>query len=367
MKICFLASANSAHLIKWSKWFSEQGHKIDIITFEKEINRNPYAKIYTIPVEVNPSTACEWEKIRYLTHGDKIRELVEMIQPDVINVHYASSYGVAAALAGIGEYILSVWGSDIFSFPKRSFFHRHLIKFSLQKAKWIFSTSRVMANETQKYTDKDIFITPFGVDMKLFRPLEGKLQNQDNFVVGTVKTLAPKYGIEYLLKAVAIIRKRYPDIPLQLRIAGQGISEDNLKLLAQRLGINEVTTWLGYIPQEQAAEEWANFDVAVVASDFESFGVAAVEAQACGTPIIVSDAPGLLESTLPGVSSIVVPRKNVQELAEAILRLYYDKALRREMGNAGRQYVLEHYEINHCFNDIIIKFNDFQKVVSHKG
>lgn len=357
MKICFLASANSTHIIKWSQWFASQGHQVEIISFETDKGTNPYAKIHSIPIGFNPRTANSIRKLAYLTHGREIQKLVQSIQPDVVNVHYASSYGVAAALAGIAPYILSLWGSDIYDFPKTSFFHRKSLEFSLQRASVLFSTSKAMADEAGNYTNKPIEITPFGVDIDLFRPREHA--NRDVFVVGTVKTLAPKYGIEYLIKAVSIIRKEHPEVPIRLRIAGKGKYEASYKALASNLGLEDITTWLGFISQEQAAVEWAGFDVAVAVSDSESFGVAAVESQACGTPIIISDVPGLMESTCPGESSIVVPRRNERALAGAILRLYEDKGLRMQMGQAGRRYVLENFELNRCFEIIEVFFARF--------
>lgn len=339
------------------KWFTTQGHTIDVISFEKDTQANPYATIHTIPVRLDPKTANNLSKLQYLIHGKMLRKIVEKINADIINVHYASSYGSAAALAGIGKYVLSVWGSDIFSFPNYSFFHRQLIKFSLRHAECIFSTSDAMAKETRKYTDKPIFITPFGVDTNIFHPYER--EKRTDFVVGTVKTLTHEYGISLLLQAAAILRKNNPEIPLRLRIAGTGKDEAELKFLAKHLGLGEITTWLGFLPQEQVALEWANFDVAVIVSDVESFGVAALEAQACATPLVVSDAPGLLETTLPGVSSIVIPRKDSHALADALIQLYRDESLRKNMGGGGIRYVSEKYEINHCFKRMEEQFEHF--------
>ena len=74
--------------------------------------------------------------------------------------------------------------------------------------------------------------------------------------------------------------------------------------------IDSIVKWLGFISQEDAAKEWANMDIGIIpsVSDSESFGVSAVECQACGVPVIISDIPGLEESTCPGKSSLVVPR-----------------------------------------------------------
>ena len=153
-----------------------------------------------------------------------------------------------------------------------------------------------MAEESKKYTDKPFVITPFGVDMNLFSPVKRTRQENDgNFIIGTVKSLTPKYGIDTLLKGAALVNKRHPEYNLHLRIAGKGQSELELKDLAKKLGIASITEWLGFISQEDAAKEWANMDVGIVTSSAlsESFGVSAIECESCETPIIISDIPGL--------------------------------------------------------------------------
>ena len=304
--------------------------------------------VHLVDLGVDPDGS-DLGKLKYLTAGGKIRRIIREIGPDVVNAHYATSYGIAMALSGVKGYALSVWGSDIYDFPRRSALHKSLLQFSLKKAGLLFSTSQAMAEEAGKYTNRKFEITPFGVDMELFTP--GKRNRTDSgFVIGTVKALFDKYGIADLLRATAIVKEK--GIPVRLRIAGQGPQEAEYKALAAELGIDSITDWLGQIPQEQVAVEWANMDAAVIPStlESESFGVSAVEAQACGTAVIISDIPGLKETA--GETGIVVPRKNPGAIAEAVVKLYEDPELRKQLGEAGRKQVLENYELNKCFEHI---------------
>lgn len=348
MRICFLAPANSAHTVKWCRYFAEKGHEVHVISFTE-------GEIEGVRIHLVSSGAAagggDMQKLLYLTGAGKVRKLVREITPDVLNVHYATSYGTVAALAGCKNYVLSVWGSDIFVFPKKSPIHRLLLQCSLRRAQYLFSTSRAMAEEAGKYTKKHFEITPFGVDLQLFSP-EKRRREENDFRVGTVKTLAPAYGIDTLLKAVSIVRTEHPEIPLRLRIAGSGPQEAEYHELAKNLGIESLTDWLGFLPQARAAEEWANMDLAVICSNSESFGVAAVEAQACACPVIISDLPGLMEATDPEKTAVVVPKGNAKKLAEAIIMLYNAPERRKEMGKCGRVYVEEHYELTNCFEKV---------------
>lgn len=347
MKILFFASAKSIHTKKWCRWFTEQGHEVAVLTFHNDAIEN--TKVFPIKTKLNTDGG-DLAKLNYLTHRMEIRNTIRKIQPDIINVHYATSYGAAAAASGLRNYVLSVWGSDIYDFPRKSPVHRQLLEFSLRKAKYLFSTSRAMAKETEKYTKKEIIITPFGVDTALFSP-DKRIRHDGRFVIGTVKSLYPKYGIDKILLAASEILRRVPALPLEVRIAGSGPLEAELKELSRRLKLEAHVTWLGYISQEAASLEWANMDCAVIPSELESesFGVSAVEAEASGIPVVISDVPGLQEATEPGVTSLVVDRRNVGKIADAVLDLYYDREKRESMGRAGREFALQRYNLDTCF------------------
>lgn len=352
MKLCLIAPADNYHIQKWSSWFTKRGHEVHVVSFTKCVLEGATVHWLNVLTDVKSS---DIRKILYLSKAREIRRAVKEIAPDVISVHYATSYGTAVALSGIRKYALSVWGSDIYDFPRKSCIHKYMVKYSLSRASYLLSTSQAMAKEAEKYTKKSILITPFGVDMEMFSPALRNRRNDDqNFIVGTVKGLEPKYGIDIFLQSAAVVHQLRPDIDLKLHIAGKGTHEKKYKQLAHELGLSDITKWLGFISQKQAAQEWANMDVAVIPStkNSDSFGVSAVEAQACGIPLIISDIPGLMEATSPGNSCICVPRQNIQLLAKAIIQLYDDIDLRRCMGITGRNFAKDHYELNHCFQYI---------------
>ena len=174
------------------------------------------------------------------------------------------------------------------------------------------------------------------------------------FMIGTVKKLEPKYGIDVLLRAAAIFRRKRPDVNLRLMIAGTGTHEEEYKKLAEELGLSERVTWTGFLSQDEAADLWASLDVAVIPSvlDSESFGVSAVEAEASGVPVITSDVPGLMEATRPGYTALTVKRQDPEALAEALIQMYDDPVLRGRLGQNGRKYVQKRYEYKDCFQRI---------------
>ena len=354
MKICFVAEANSVHIEKWCRWFLSRGHEVHVISFTP--GDIPGAEIHLMDVGLSGEES-DAAKLKYLTKGRELRRIIEEIVPDVVNVHYATSYGAVAALAGLRGYALSVWGSDIYDFPKKSALHLAFLKYSLSKADVLFSTSRAMARETRKYSKKPIRVTPFGVDTELFSPEKRTREMYSEgreFRIGTVKKLDPKYGIDDLLRAAAIVKERKPDLLLTVDIAGTGTHEEEYHRLAEQLGIADIVCWEGFVDQEKAACIWADLDLAVIPSvlDSESFGVSAVEAEASGVPVLISDVPGLMEATRPGFTSKVVSRQKPEILADAIIDFANDPELCRKLGKNGRKYAVKRYSLEACFTHI---------------
>lgn len=283
-------------------------------------------------------------KVGYLFKISKIKKIIKKIQPDILHAHYASSYGLLGALINYHPFVLSVWGSDIYDFPNKNFLNRAIIKYNLRKADVILSTSKVMADEVKKYTNKPIEITPFGVDVNFFKP--AIKENKKKITIGTIKTLEKKYGIDYLIKAFAILDKRLNgEIEIELIVGGQGSQREYLFELTRQLGIAQKVTFTGFLSGSEVIETYNKFDIAVFPSISESFGVAAVEAQACGLPVIVSNVGGLPEATQPGKSSLLVEKENVEQLADAMEKLVRNKDLRVKMGETGREYIINNYNI----------------------
>lgn len=359
MKICYLSDANSEHTKKWCNFFVEKGYDIEVISLTKgEIDG---VKVHSLNLESDKVRNYNiLYKIKYYFKINKVKELVKEINPDIVHAHYASSYGLLGAHTNFHPYILSVWGSDIYDFPQRSFIFKKMIKRNLSKADIIMSTSKAMAIETKKYTSKDIEITPFGVDVNLFRPYDNRYKEKEHITIGTVKTLDPNYGIEYLVRAFAILCSRFPEKKLLLEIAGKGSQLEYLKNLSESLGIKDNVKFLGFLKTDQVIEAFNRFDIAVFPSLSESFGVAAIEAQSCGVPVIVSNVGGLPEATKPGYSSILVNKEDENELADALERLVKNEGLRVSMGKNARRFVEDNYNIVDNFNKVEKIYNSIK-------
>ncbi|WP_296205413.1 glycosyltransferase [Psychrobacter sp. UBA3962] len=359
MKIALLSGASTIHTIRWANGLAAAGVEVHLISQHPVLEAlDPKVKTYIFKYR---------GVIGYFTMVPKVKKLLKKIKPDLVNAHYASGYATTARLVGYHPWVLSVWGSDVYDFPYKSPLHGKLVQDNLLYADQLASTSICMAQQTQSLIpsrDLDITITPFGVDTKYYDSLTTPLSEKTNdtsIVIGTVKTLAPKYGIDTLINAFALILKSlantHPNIEkkLKLRIVGDGPQKEELKNLAEQLRIKDRVDFVGRVNSKNVPYELDKFDIYVALSrlDSESFGVAIIEAGAAGRPVVVSDAGGLPEVVIDGTTGFVVPRESPKAAADAITKLVLEKHLRINMGNAGKEHVSSNYDWTKCI-DIMI-------------
>src|SRR5699024_1434134 len=119
------------------------------------------------------------------------------VNPDSLRV-----YSTSARLANSLAFVLSVWGSDVYDFPYKSPIHKWLVRKNLLAADIVASTSHCMAAQTRSLAPglEEIPITPFGVDMTAYENISPVSTDNKNIVIGTVKVMADKYGIDTLIE-----------------------------------------------------------------------------------------------------------------------------------------------------------------------
>lgn len=195
------------------------------------------------------------------------------------------------------------------------------------------------------YAHPHVYITPFGVETERFRACSTKVVEQ-RVIIGTVKSLRHKYGVDTLLKAFALACQSVGDsIDLRLEITGDGPELRALQKMAQKLAIANKVIFHGAVRHDKVPDMLKRLDIYLALSrlDSESFGVAILEASSCEKPVVVSDADGPAEVVKDGTTGFVVSKNEPQAAEDAILKLVRDPLLRAQMGKAGRRHVLENY------------------------
>lgn len=349
MKILLLADPSNPHTIKWVNSLNQEGFDIILIGLSK-YNKNDYAdtvKILSLktPSIIKSKHSGNFLKIIYLAIIPQLKKTIRKFDPDVLHAHYASSYGLIGALTNFHPFILSVWGIDINVYPKVSIIYSYLVKYVLRKADLILATSEHLKKETLKYSNKNVEVVPFGIDLNIFCPNNViSIFNKNDIVVGTVKRLEDKYGIDKLIEAFSQIKVRNPELPLKLLLVGEGSIRPKLVELVNKLKIAGITTFAGEISHDKVTDYHNMIDVSVFLSKTESFGVSVLEASACENPVVVHNVGGLPEVVDHEITGLIVPSNNIEASVLAIEKLVLSKPLREAMGKAGRQKVIKEFD-----------------------
>jgi L-malate glycosyltransferase len=332
LRLCILGPSHSAHTQRWVNVLKQRGHQVELISL------HPSDDSKGDVAYVGASSRRWLGKWGFALAVPRVRARIRKFRPDIVHAHRLSSYGIVAWLAcGDVPLIVSAWGEDVYLAPRNAVV-RLGIRRVLAKAAVICATSRHLAAAVRDYTPKDaeVKVIPFGVKTDVPTASDGPPDT--DLVIGTVRHLRPNYGIDILLRAFALVVGK---VQVRLVIGGDGPQRRELEALAVSLGISDRVTFLGRVPPDRVPDLVSSLDVYAMPSLYESFGVAALEAQAASVPVVASAVGGLVETVQEG--GVLVPPGDPQRLAEGLLDLLQDKVKRQSLGAAGRQFVLDHY------------------------
>jgi D-inositol-3-phosphate glycosyltransferase len=191
-----------------------------------------------------------------------------------------------------------------------------------------------------------IAVVPPGVDLAMFQPMDragarreiGYGSGRLLLFVGRLERLK---GVEVAIRALALLRDRRHD-DVRLLILGEDSQEgdesekERLKAIASEVGVRDRVDFVGSVAHHELPYFYAAADVCVMPSYSESFGLVALEAQACGCPVVASGVSGLRSVVRDQVSGYLIDEHDAATYAERIGRLLEDRELAEQMGRRGR-------------------------------
>jgi glycosyltransferase involved in cell wall biosynthesis len=179
---------------------------------------------------------------------------------------------------------------------------------------------------------KSIRVIYNGIDSEFFSP--GAVPRAEIPLFAYVGRLKRYKGVDLILQGFANL-----DHPrARLEIAGAGDYREHLEALAETLGIGDRVRFLGFISNAEKRDLLCRAWATVFPSPKEGWGLTNVESQACGTPVIASNSPGLRESIADGETGILVSHGDIEALAAAMRRIAISPDLVESMGIAGRRF-----------------------------
>ena len=208
---------------------------------------------------------------------------------------------------------------------------------------WVFSDVPMAAVSESTAQDmvrrgmrRDLIeIIPNGVDLETLTPgpAEDRFEEPTLLYLGRLKRYK---RVDLVIRAVATLAER--GVPCRLLVAGQGDQRHRLEGLGGSLGLQDRVEFLGFVSEDEKVELLRRSWVHVLTSSKEGWGIANLEAAACGMPTVASDSPGLRDSVVQDRTGYLVPHGDVGRLADRIGELLEGEELRSRMGEEGRRF-----------------------------
>jgi D-inositol-3-phosphate glycosyltransferase len=200
-----------------------------------------------------------------------------------------------------------------------------------------------------------IVIIPPGVDLSHFYPIPADEAKEFigvqpcEQVILYVGRIEPLKGIDVLIEAIGILHRR--DVRVCLSVIGGNLDQDQetgngemsrLQALCEKYGLEDLVAFLGRRSQDTLPYYYSAAQAVVVPSHYESFGMVALEAMACGTPVVASQVGGLAFLIQDGVTGFTVPVDEPQAMAERLITLIKDPGLHKRIGEHAADFAREY-------------------------
>lgn len=281
----------------------------------------------------------------------EIHRVAQREELDLVHVHYAIPHATSAWIAqemlqeegGHLPFVTTLHGTDITLMGIHPSFHR-ITRFSIDHSTGITAVSGFLADATARdfgVARDRIEVIPNFIDPNVYRP--GKepchratLAPDGEKIVMHVSNFRPVKRVQDVVATFAQIMKK---LPSRLVFVGDGPERPRVQALAEEMGIGDHVVFLG--KHASVDELLSCADLFLLPSESESFGLAALEAMACGTPVVASRVGGLPEVIGDGVGGYLCEVGDVQGMAEAGIRILSDDVLRQQLATDGRAHAIE--------------------------
>ncbi len=326
------------------KALAKKGHKIHFISYSQPVRLDAIgSNLYFHEV-----TVLDYPLFLYppyeLALVSKIVDVVKYHCLDILHVHYAIPHAFAALMAkqillteGINiPIVTTLHGTDITLVGKDASYEP-AVNYAINQSDAVTAVSQFLKDETNRLfkITKDIQVINNFVDFERFSKKKKEhfkialAPNGEKIIVHT-SNFRPVKRLEDVVEVFNLIRKK---IPAKLLLVGDGPERSKAEALSRKLEITEDVRFLGKI---EAVEEVLSIaDLFLLPSEQESFGLAALEAMACQVPVISSDAQGIPEVNIQGVTGFLSPVGDVEGMAEGALVILSDEATHKRFKEAA--------------------------------
>ncbi len=334
---------------------ANRGHDVHFITYANPIRLDPgIPRIHYHEVEVSNYPLFQYPPY-CLALASRMSEIAECYSLDLLHVHYAIPHSISALLAQQIlapvrrlPFITTLHGTDITLVGvDRSYFP--ITKFSIEQSDGITAISEFIRQRTTEVfgvTDR-IQVIPNFVNIETYRPdveKEGarRLAPQGEKLLIHLSNFRP---VKRVLDCIHILARVRKATPAHLLMVGDGPDCGPAEALARKLGVQDHVSFLGKQNHVERLIPLAH--ALLMPSELEAFGLAALEAMACGVPPIATDAGGVPELITHGVDGFLEAVGDLDAQSARVVQLLTDDRLYQRMAEAARQTAVSRFSTDH--------------------
>jgi N-acetyl-alpha-D-glucosaminyl L-malate synthase BshA len=345
------------------KLLAERGHQVHFITSGIPFRLGSYhPNIFFHEVEVN-----HYDVFKYppydLSLANRMAQVAKNEKLDLLHVHYAVPHALCAFLAKqmVGEQlkiVTTLHGTDITVLGYDSNLS-DMIRFGIEQSDLVTAVSNDLIRQTKEllHVDKEIVPVYNFVDKRRYYPKEvshlkkGFAPNGEKIMMH-ISNFRPVKRVPDVIEVFARVQA---EIPARLLLIGEGPEMGLVRNMVIERGLGERVCFLG--KQEDVAEVISMADVMLLPSAKESFGLVALEAMACGVPVVATEAGGLPEVVTDGACGFLLPIGDVEGMAAATIRLLRDETMYRQFA----QNSIERSNTTFCHELIASQYEDLYR------
>lgn len=349
------------------KSLAQRGHEVHFISYEQPARLDFFAEnIFFHEVYVSNYPLFDYPPYE-TTLTSRLVDVVKFEKLDVLHVHYAIPHASAAVMAkhilrsqGINiPVITTLHGTDITLLGKDKTLEP-VVSYAINNSDGVTAVSHSLRDDTYKYfhVQKDIKVIPNFIDFKRFskQPKEhfkkAITPHGERLLIHTSNFRKVK-RVEDVVKVYAKVREQ---VPAKLLLVGDGPERQNIEMLCRELKICDGLNFLG--KQDSVEEILSICDLFLLPSETESFGLAALEAMACEVPVVSSNAGGIPELNVDGVTGFLCNVGDVDAMAEkAVYILQNDERLKQFKHNAKQR------ALDFDINKIVPEYESYYKQI----
>ncbi len=279
-----------------------------------------------------------------------------------VHTHFSSTVALIAHEIYGFDVSMTIHGPDEFTDVRGFGLRRKVARSRFVIAISDYGRSQILREVPAEYWSR-VHVCRLGVDLDVFKPSGRHLPDGGSFVILCVARLAAVKAQRLLIRAVAVARQSGRSVTL--RLVGDGPDRAALESLVRSLELEDVVHFEGVCSQERVRELFVASDCFVLASFAEGIPVALMEAMASGVPCIATWVNGVPELIEHGVSGLLVPPGNVDELVNAIVTLADSTAKRTELRDEALRRIGGRYDLRYNIGELARMFSHFAEIQKH--